>query len=388
MKKFTADYVYTVEDKTPIPNGMVITDDNGKIISVSKYNENDNDVECHKGVIVPGFINAHCHLELSHLKGKIKEKKGLINFIKEVLKLRASDDSVVQTAMRETDKEMYKNGIVGVGDISNLPVSAEVKAESAIKYHTFIEMVGMDPAKAKDLIRKADEMKAAFENSGSVSITPHAPYTLSKALLKELRKYAKNKTNLVSIHNQESDEENALYRYRTGAFLKLYEDLGINIDHFVSMSKNTIQALAPLFPENQNILLVHNIFTSFKDVFMMHRFAKDVFWCFCPASNLYIENKLPQIDFFRKSDALITLGTDSLASNKSLNILKEMEIVKENYKVDFEELLTWATINGAKFFGWDAELGSIKEGKTPGLNLITNFKDGHISSKSEVVKLI
>ncbi|RRN76946.1 amidohydrolase, partial [Pseudoxanthomonas sp. SGD-10] len=353
-----------------------------------KYNENDTDVEYHKGVIVPGFINAHCHLELSHLKGKIKEKKGLINFIKEVLKLRASDENVVQKAMQEADEEMYRNGIVGVGDISNLPVSADVKANSEMRYHTFIEMVGMDPSKAKELIQKADKMKTAFENSGSVSITPHAPYTLSKALLKELRRYCKSKSNLVSIHNQESDEENSLYRYRTGAFIKLYEDLGINIDHFVSMSKNTIQALAPLLPDNQNILMVHNIFTSFKDVFMMHRFAKDIYWCFCPASNIYIENKLPQVDFFTKSDALITLGTDSLASNKSLSILKEMKIVKENYNVPFDDLIEWATINGAKFFGWDSELGSIKEGKRPGLNLITNFKNGHISSKSEVVKLI
>src|SRR5690606_32636091 len=113
--------------------------------------------------------------------------------------------------------------IVGVGDISNLPISADVKANSHMKYHTFIEMVGIEPEKAKELIEKADEMKAVFENSGSVSITPHAPYTLSKTLLKEFRKYCKNKLNLVSIHNQESDEENSLYRYRTGAFLKLYE---------------------------------------------------------------------------------------------------------------------------------------------------------------------
>lgn len=391
MKKFAADYVYTVENKTPITNGLVITDDSGRILSVSKYHhQNDPSIEYHRGVIVPGFINAHCHLELSHLKGKIEEKKGLIHFIKAIMALRNIDEEEIQSAMTAADKEMRDNGIVGVGDISNTPVSALIKSKSDLRYHTFIEMVGIDPDKAEQLIKDADAMRSEFQDSGSVSITPHAPYTLSKKLLKELRKYCKGIDNLISIHNQENSEENNLYRYKRGAFVKLYEELGVNIDSFLSMSKNTIQVIVPILPEKQNILLVHNTFTSFKDVFMLKRIDKKVFWCFCPGANLYIENTLPSFEFFRKSnDTLITLGTDSLASNHKLNILNEMKLVYQHHKnVSFSELLEWATINGAKFFGWETELGSIKEGKRPGLNLITNFQDGHLTSKSEVVKLV
>lgn len=391
MKKFTADYVFTVEDKKPIPNGLVVTDDDGRILSVSGYADTeDPDIQHHHGVIVPGFINAHCHLELSHLKNKIEEKTGLPSFIKSVIGLRnTTPEADIISAMKAADKLMEKNGIVGVGDIVNTPISARVKADSSLRYHTFIEMVGIDPDMADELMVKADAMKADFENSGSTSITLHAAYTLSKNLLKNLRKYCKDHKNLISIHNQENDDENALYRYKTGAFVEMYKELGINIDHFVAMSKNTLQALVPLFPQNQNILLVHNTFTSLKDIYMLKRFDYGFHWCFCPGANLYIEDKLPNFDFFTQSDSPATLGTDSLASNKTLNILEEMKIIRNaSPNIPFETLLEWATINGAKFFGWDVELGSIKKGKKPGLNLISNFKDGNITNKSEVVKLI
>ncbi len=221
------------------------------------------------------------------------------------------------------------------------------------------------------------------------SLTPHAPYTLSKALLKKLYNYCKHKVNPISLHNQESDEENKFYRYKTGDFVKFYEDLGLNIDYFSPLSKNTMQAIVPLLPEMQRILLVHNVYTSLKDVYMLRRFTKNIFWCFCPAANLYIDNKLPAFDFFKQSDYPITLGTDSLASNHGLCILEEMKIIHQ-HRADFsfETLLKWATINGAKFLDLDKELGSLAVGKKPGLNLISNFKNNHLTEKSTVKKLI
>ena len=169
----------------------------------------------------------------------------------------------------------------------------------------------------------------------------------------------------------------------------MYEDLGINIDFFTPLSKNPMQALLPLMPEMQNILLVHNTFTSLKDVYLVKRFTKNIFWCFCPGANLYIENTLPNFSFFKHSEALITLGTDSLASNNGLDILEEMKIIHQNDRnISLDSLIRWATINGAKFLGLDGNLGSIKEGKIPGLNLISELKSDQLSEKSFVTKLI
>ncbi|WP_304068069.1 amidohydrolase family protein [Pedobacter glucosidilyticus] len=387
MRKFTADYIYTLESE-PLKNGLIVTDDDGKIVAVNEsFDDNDPDITHLQGAIVPGFINTHCHLELSHLKGKIKPKSGLINFLKEVINLRDKDHKDVHKAIQTADKEMWKNGIVAVGDISNTTLTAKVKAQSPIHYHTFIEMLALDPAKADEAINKAVDIAVNFETP--TSITPHAPYTLSKVLLKKLYNYCKHTTNPISLHNQESDEENKFYRYKTGEFVKFYEDLDINIDYFAPLSKNTMQTIVPILPEQQRILLVHNVYTSLKDVYMLRRFTKNIFWCFCPHANLYIGDKLPSFDFFKNSDHLITLGTDSLASNHHLSILDEMKLIHQHKSdISFDTLLRWATINGAKFLDLDQELGSIAVGKKPGLNLISHIKNNHLTDKSTVLKLI
>ncbi|QEK52184.1 amidohydrolase family protein [Pedobacter aquae] len=387
MRKFTADYIFTLESE-PLKNGLIVTDNEGKILAVNdSFDEKDKEIEHFNGAIVPGFINAHCHLELSHLKDKIEPGNGLVAFLKDVIAIRGKESKDVQKAIQAADKEMWKNGIVAVGDISNTDITAKIKTQSPIHYHTFVEMVGLDPAKADEVMEKAIATANAFDTS--VSLTPHAPYTLSKALLKKLYNYCKHKVNPISLHNQESDEENKFYRYKTGEFVKFYEDLGINIDYFSPLSKNTMQAIVPLLPEMQRILLVHNVYTSLKDVYMLRRFTKNIFWCFCPGANLYIDHKLPAFDFFKQSDYPITLGTDSLASNHGLSILEEMKIIHQHREdFSFETLLKWATINGAKFLDLDKELGSLAVGKKPGLNLISNFKNNHLTEKSTVKKLI
>src|SRR5665213_2697090 len=126
MKSFKADYIFPV-NAAPLKNGIVTIDDSGKIISVTDQNTysetNDRPVEHLNGIICPGFINTHCHLELSHLRGKIEQHKGLVNFIKEVQKFRGADINQINDAALQADDEMYQNGIVAVGDIVNTNVS-------------------------------------------------------------------------------------------------------------------------------------------------------------------------------------------------------------------------------------------------------------------------
>src|SRR5437588_338992 len=134
MKSFKADYVFPV-CADPIKNGIVTIDDNGKIISVTDSHSpatKGGHLEHLKGIICPGFINAHCHLELSHLKDKLAPHRGLINFIKDIQAVRIADDATILKAAQKADKEMYENGIVAVGDISNSNVSIPVKAGSKI----------------------------------------------------------------------------------------------------------------------------------------------------------------------------------------------------------------------------------------------------------------
>ena len=387
MRKFSANSIYTLDGR-PIEDGIVTTDDNGKILAISESNLiPEPDVEYFDGVIVPGFVNSHCHLELSHLHQKIERGTGLISFIKSVITQRDEEEEIILEAIKKADEQMYKNGIVAVGDIANHSYSAKIKEDSKINYHTFIEMVGFDGSKSDNIFIEAKKLFEMFQTSASITL--HAPYSFSKELLKHLTKYCEIGFNPISIHNQENEEENSLYRYKIGEFLPFYKEMNINADGFKAQSKNSLQTILPFLPDNQPIQLVHNTYTSLKDIYFTKRFNKDINWCFCPNANLYIENKLPSFEFFKHSNDPITIGTDSLASNSQLCVLSEMKILQNSIKdITFEEILKWGTINGAKFLGLENDFGCIKKGKKPGLNLITHVKNDKLTRQSTIKKLI
>ncbi len=389
MKVFRADYVFPV-NADPIKNGVVAVDDDGRIVSVSNQHLPDNlPIIQLEGIICPGFVNTHCHLELSHLLGKITPRKGLIAFIKGIQAVRGADPAAITEAAIKADHDMYENGIVAVGDICNSNITVPIKAKSKIHYHSFSEVFSFQPSKARESFDKAVALAGEFK-PGSSSVTPHSPYSVSKELYKLIKQYsdAADK-NLLSIHNQESEEENKFFRYRTGEFLDLYAHFGIDISHFKSQARNSVQTIVPLLSKKPEVLLVHNSCTNLKDIYFIKRFDKKVHFCFCPGANLYIENKLPKIELFIDQGFNLTLGTDSLASNTKLCILHEMRLIQEKFPaITIERLISWATLNGARFLGIDDEKGSLEPGKAPGLNLITGLDGLRITAETKVKRLI
>ncbi|MGI4726940.1 MAG: amidohydrolase family protein [Janthinobacterium lividum] len=395
MKKYTADYILTSQTE-PIKNGSIVVDDKGKIIKIIDPQNNSSkdddfaDLSSEKlsGIICPGFINTHCHLELSHLKGKIPAGEGLIAFIKNVQQHRKVDESEVLEAAAKADEEMFQNGIVAVGDISNSAITASIKTKSKLYYHNFVEVFGFDPKNADAIFNQAISVRDQFKPMAA-TITPHAPYSVSKELFKLIKKEAEENDSILTIHNQESDEENKLYRYKQGSFLEFYNGLGLDIEFFKPQARNSLQSIVPLLSNRQSVLMVHNTFTSMKDVYFTRRFDKKINWCFCPEANLYIENSLPKVNIFTHHGFNITLGTDSLASNSGLCILKEMRVLQQHFpELSLECLVEWATLNGARFLGIEDEKGTIEVGKTPGLNLLTGLNKLKITPETKVRRLI
>ncbi|WP_207426508.1 amidohydrolase family protein [Pedobacter sp. SYSU D00535] len=390
IKYFTADYILPVSSP-PIKKGVVAVDLSGEITGIytdTSAEIKDKDIQKFEGIIVPGFINAHCHLELSYLKGQVPQKKGLVAFILEVIGKRKQVQKGIEEAMAEADQQMQENGIVAVADISNTVISKEVKQKSKIHYHTFLELLCFEPECAKDVFRDGLQLKEQFAPL-KTSIVPHAPYSVCKELFRFIGKFCGEAGDLLSIHNQETEEENKFYRYKSGQFLDFYEKLGRNIDFFKPQARNSIQSVIPLLPEQQKVLLVHNTYTSLKDIYFIRRSGREVTWCFCPNANLYIEDRLPKIDMFLFNDFNIVLGTDSLASNTQLCMLSELQTLHTHFpSLSLSETMAWATLNGAKFLGVNERLGSIEKGKMPGLNLITEVRDMKLSPDSKVQKLI
>lgn len=386
----SASWVYPVSSP-PLKNGVIKVEDDGTIIKL--YTAEEAEIgkikpdQYYEGAIVPGFINTHCHLELSHLIGKIAKHTGLPGFVQQVMQQRAASADDIEAAMLAADTEMYANGIVAVGDISNQPVSKAVKLKSKIYYHTFVEAMGFNPLRASEIIKNAENTKNAFAPL-KATIVPHAPYSVSAELFKEIYSTSGAENDIVSIHNQETPDENAFFERKTGHFLKLYEFLGLDISFFKAGGKSSLQTYLPLLSASSKTLLVHNTFTNKADLEFATATHPNLYWCLCPNANLYIENKLPDIQLLKENGLTITLGTDSLASNHQLNILDEMRILQEQANVPFEELLLWATSNGASFLGVDQQFGSFESGKIPGINLIEHLQGDKITAQTRIRRLI
>ena len=394
MRRFSAEYIYTGNEV--LKRGIVETDDFGKIIKVidtgGKFKEQQS-LEFFNGVIVPGFINAHCHLELSHMKGMIDNKsgRGLPGFIDEIISKRNFPENL-QEQIAKADKEMRLKGIVAVGDISNNDDSFSVKKKSDIFYQTFIESFTISDKKVDETFNLAKENFYKLKDLKlSGTIVPHAAYSVPDRLYKMISFFEDEKTKIVSVHNQETPGEDELMKNKTGALADVLSEKGFLLNEFSYPGNSALEVNLHYLNKKDTILLIHNTFSKEKDIDFAEKISENIYWVFCPLSNLYIENTLPDVPMFFKKGVDTCIGTDSYASNTELSVLSELKVIVENFpEIPFEKLIESATINGAKALKIDDKYGSIEEGKTPGINLITSFdfKKMNLKSVSKVKVLI
>lgn len=394
MRRFSANYICPV-NRAPLKNGIVEINDNGEIKNIIDTKgdlKESRNLEFYNGVIIPGFINTHCHLELSELKGVFNKRTGLPEFLKKMINYKNQTEGKNDLHwIEQSDHQMIQRGIVAVGDISNTDKTISIKKKSQIYYHTFVEVIGLGSNFSKNFEAKKKLFDWFLKNNLNASIVPHAPYSVSKELFQKIKIFSEDKDLIVSIHNQESDTERQMFIDKSGDLVNVFKSMGIILNSWKPTRKNSIESIIDFLPKKNCIIFVHNTFSNNEDVKLMTDNTKNAYWCLCPSSNLYIENKLPDFNIFSQYPDNVTLGTDSLASNATLSILDEMKIIVKNYKnIEFEKLLKWATLNGAKALKIENKFGSIEKGKSPGLNLISNFdfEKMQITEKSEIKVLV
>ena len=385
----TADLIYTPEG---FRSGIWLDfAADGTILSIGDQPGQETEYQrCYEGILCPGFTNAHCHLELSYLRGKISRGKGFADFGAAVTQLREYfSEETQQEAINQAVAEMVANGIVAVGDISNGASSFEAKSASALRFFTFIELLGFDPQRAPkvwaqglSLFESAQKVKesgqkgnesAQKESQLNVGLAAHAPYSVSAKLIQNICAHAREHGYPTSIHMMESPAEIEFFSSKTGPIVELYQSLGLGLDFFEPTGENSLRSVLPLFDPEVRSLLVHNTLASAEDLNWASTVHPNLWWCLCPGSNLFIENTLPDFSLFSAYPDRVCLGTDSLASAEYLNLLDELKIVAQHApEIPTELLLQWATSNPANFFKWD-DLGSFSTGKRPGINLLTGI---------------
>ena len=389
MRIFKASYIIPL-NAAPIENGYLFIEDDGTIIHLTDIApiSHDFEVEVYEGIVCPGFVNTHCHLELSHMKEVMPEGTGLPVFVSQIPTRRNECILDPVASIKAGNQEMIDAGIAAVGDISNTTDTLEVKKASIIKYHSFVEIFGLDKSQAKKLVVDGLKVVADYKSVElSASLVPHAPYSLSPALLEGI--YSNSKDQLLTIHHQETPSENELFLESKGDLADLFGGKGLDISSQMGFGKNSSQySLLQHLPKDQKVLLVHNTCSEDSDINQVEDHFTNAYWCTCPKANWYIERSLPNYDLWRDKNLKITVGTDSLASNDTLSILEELKLIQKNFpQISTEELLLWACKNGADFFGY-AELGSFSTGNKPRVILIENVDGMKLTGKSRVKVLV
>lgn len=374
MRYITADLVCPVSSP-PLKNGVVVVATDGCIADVlpadSPHLPDVTEMERHSGILCPGFVNAHCHLELSHMKGLLPEGTGLDGFIGGVVAQRNADPEAIEAAMTEADAAMWQAGIQAVGDICNTTDTIEVKRDSRIRYHSFIELLGIVPDRAELVFERGKWLRDEFLAAGlPATIVPHAPYSVSEPLFQLIS----SERQSVSMHSQETESENEMFIHGTGALLEKLRSLGIPMDGFTPSGKTSLRTTLPLLTDCPRIMLVHNSFTTEEEMQWAIGQHSGLFWCTCPSANLYIEKRIPNVDGWLGSGTRVCIGTDSLASNHGLSILSEMKLLSERCpSINFDDLLRIATLNGALALGRENETGTLEKSKVPGVLLFENI---------------
>lgn len=392
MRKTGADIVYTLTG-LPVPHGIVIQDDSGIILDILGPESPDyppDEVAWYTGALCPGFINAHCHLDLSAFKGRIPEKTGLDRFIRLLTRDQQSlrEEDVTEAAV-QADSAMQASGIVAVLDITGNPAIWSIKKQSPLWYHQTLEVFGTDPQQAgftmETAVRHYEFLRLHFSRE-QVSVSPHSPYSVSDELFAFLFRHAREKENLISLHHLENQDELEYFLQGTGAIPDRQQFLGIRNRSPYPKNMRPAEFLRSFPDYPPQIVFVHNTVATAADVECILSAPGAAWFCLCPSANLYIEDRLPDLRVFQAAEERICLGTDSLASNHQLSILEEIKcLLRRHPELETGRLLSWACRNGAKALGIDHWAGTLEIGKAPGLVLIDSITDtGQITAKSAV----
>lgn len=389
MPRFTAPLLFV--DGTFHTGLAVVTRPDGLIASIEPAGD---DAEFFEGILCAGLVNAHCHLELSHLKGTIPTGTGMAAFARAIVTTRNqfSEAEMVQAA-QQAATGMLERGIAATGDISNQAFTAPIKQEmrhEGLAFHTFIELLGSRPEKADEIMQAGERLLASF-GPRTASLTAHAPYSVSLPLLERIGDAARHSPHPISLHLMESEEEMQLFASHSGPLLELLQGMGLAFAG-ADWEQPLDYLAAGLGRLNNSCLLVHNTRMSEAHIHHAINLFPQAWFVLCPNANQYIHGSLPPAPAFHAlATDRVCLGTDSLAGNHALDLVSEMRSLQSAFPaLSTEVLLTWATVNGAAALGLASSHGALIPGQKPGLTLISgvNTESGKFTAEAASRRLI
>lgn len=367
-----ARWVVPVEGPV-LEDGAVVTA-GGRIVAVGRSREvipkfPGASVKDHgHGALLPALVNAHCHLEFSALRGRVPPQSDLAAWLEAAMAGFAglSPEEIVR-GVQQGLAELRRFGVALVAETSNTGLSLSLLAQGPLEFHYFYECLGFNNLEAGPL--EADfgifSTKRA-QGLSNFSAAAHAPYSVSETLFKKVNGWNRRHGRLNGVHLAESLEEVRFLQEGNGAFQKLLEKVGRWRADYRPPGLSPAAYLDHLGFLGPDTLAVHGIWLTESDRQILAR--RGTWVVLCPRSNCWTGAGFPNLPELRRAGLRLALGTDSLASNKDLNLFQEILLLHERYpEVPIPELLALATLKGAKALKRDKDWGSIAPGKKAAL---------------------
>jgi len=366
MPSYSAEWVLPMTGE-PMHRAS-ISIENARIVAVGDAVADGRDLG--HTAVMPALVNAHTHLELSYLRGRIPRTQKFLDWIRTVIAARRrypdpADPEIVNAA-RVAIGEAHATGTGLVGDVSNTLVTAPLLREASLPAQIFYELLCFNAADAESMTNDARakaDAAAEPDDNVRVSLAPHAPYSVSPALFAAIRTdLDAHSGQVTSVHLGESPEETEFIRDGSGPWRVLLEELGVWTDAWHPPGTSPVAYLEQIGFLDRRVLAVHGVQFDGDDLDRLR--TRDMTIVSCPRSNQYVGVGAPPLEAFYAMKVNVALGTDSLASAPDLNMFAELaEARRLAPRVPARTLLESATRRGAAALGFEDDYGTLEAGK-------------------------
>ena len=368
---FSAKWVVPIVGD-PIRDGHVSIDRSGRILSVGRGRPPHATV-LSDVVLLPALVNAHTHIELSYLHGRVPPSDSFNDWVMTLMSLRRTFPdpyaAVIVDRAHHAVGQARASGTGLIGDVSNTLATLDALTEASMPAHVFHELIGFSAADVAVRIAKAREAieTPSLGNDLRVGLAPHAPYSVSPGLFTAIRREVDAHPHpITSVHLGESAAEVELLKTGTGPARTMLERLGVWSDAWTPPGVSPVSYLADIGFIDARTLIVHGVQFDARDLARIRAIGATL--VSCPRSNVYVGVGSPPLAAFYDAGVHVALGTDSLASVADLNMFHELaEARRIAPRVSARQLLESATLTGARALGFDKEFGSIEAGKRAAL---------------------
>ncbi len=366
-------------DAPPIENGAVHFE-KGVIVAVGPAAQftASGAVDYGDAVILPGLVNAHTHLELSLLAGRVPPSPDFIDWLNRLIAVRTDDlksstqpssesesGDYFERAVRCGIAQLVSSGVTTIGDITAVPqISRAVLAHSPLRAVSFGEVIAM--GKGRDLLSTRLSATTDLEHQTDrlrVGVSPHAPYSVEPGTLRECGEKAREGGFPLCIHVAETAEEERFTSNREGPFAGFLSTLGLWDESIPQSGCSPVELLAASGVLGPRTILAHANYVSDSDIHLIAASGASV--AYCPRTHAAFGHPPHRFRDMLRAGVNVCLGTDSLASNPSLSVFDELRFLRSQcHDVAPEELLVLATLRGARALGFLDVVGSLTPGKS------------------------